>query len=368
MNTLFKKWSLICFVFIFSNAKGQDPKFISIEKIFQLGDFRLENDLILPHAFIKFATYGKLNKEKNNVLVLPSSYGADYRSYDFLIGSDKAIDTNQYFVILTQLFANGHSSSPSNTKAPFDGPRFPNTTILDNVKAQYALVHDYLNVKKIKAVIGFSMGAQQAFQWAISYPNYVQSIIPFCGTAKTYPHGFARLEAAISTIEADDKFNNGNYTTQPIAGLKAWSLHWASWFLSQEWYRQEKFKTFGNKSVNAFLQARIEKDKDVDANDRIAQAKTWQSHDISKNTNFNGDIEKALSSIPCKVLYMPSLTDLYFPIAEVEYEKAFIKQVVYIPIPSIWGHLAGAGINPEDNLFLNKQIRSFLLNATPPVK
>lgn len=364
---MIKKLTLLLFTFLFfQSLLGQRTN--SIEKTLQIVDFKLDNEIVFSNAFIKYVTYGTLNKAKDNAILMPSSYGSDYNGYNFLLGKENAIDTTAYFVILPQLFANGHSSSPSNSLSPFNGPSFPEITIQDNVRAQYLLVKNYFKINSLKAVIGFSMGAQQAFQWAVSYPNYVQSIISFCGTAKTYPHGFARLEAAISTIEADDKFNNGNYTTQPIAGLKAWSLHWASWFLSQEWYRQEKFKTFGNKSVNAFLQARIEKDKDVDANDRIAQAKTWQSHDISKNTNFNGDIEKALSSIPCKVLYMPSLTDLYFPIAEAEYEKAFIKQVVYIPIPSIWGHLAGAGINPEDNLFLNKQIRSFLLNATPPVK
>lgn len=357
---MIKKSSLLlfCLFYIFQSLQGQNST--SIEKTFQLDSFKLENNIVLPNAFIKYVTYGKLNDKKNNVLILPSSFGADYRSYDFLIGPDKAIDTTKYFIILTQHFANGFSASPSNTKAPFDGPRFPTTTIRDNVKAQYALVHDFLNVQEVKSVIGFSMGAQQAFQWAVSYPNYVQSIIPFCGTAKTYPHGFARLESAISTIEADAQFKNGDYQTQPIAGLKAWSLHWASWFLSQEWYRQEKFKVFGNQSVNEFLQVQIEKDKQVDANDRIAQARTWQLHDISKYVDFNRDIEYALKSIQCKVLYMPSITDLYFPLNEAEYEKAFIKNLIYKPIPSIWGHLAGAGINPEDNLYLNNQIKYFL--------
>lgn len=362
LRFMFKTWMLLLFLssFIFESLSGQNRNLNSIEKTFQLHGFKLENNIELPNAFIKYVTYGKLNKEKNNVLVLPSSYGADYTSYDFLIGPEKAIDTSKYFVILTQLFANGHSSSPSNTSPPFDGPRFPITTIFDNVKAQYILVHDFLKVQEVKSVIGFSMGAQQAFQWAVSYPNYVQSIIPFCGTAKTYPHGFARLESAISTIEADAQFKKGDYQTQPIVGLKAWSLHWASWFLSQEWYRQEKFKIFGNHSVNEFLQMRVEKDKQVDANDRIAQARTWQLHDISKYADFNKDIEYALKSIQCKVLYMPSATDLYFPINEAEYEKAFIKNLIYKPIPSIWGHLAGAGINPEDNLYLNTQILSFL--------
>lgn len=355
---------LLCLIifscFLNSNLFAQKIRSNSIEKTFQLGSFTFENGYTIPNAYIKYATYGKLNKERNNVIVLPSSFGADYTSYAFLMGQNKAIDTNKWFVILPELFANGRSSSPSNTPYPFDGPRFPQISINDNVIAQYKLIHEFLNISSIKAVIGFSMGAQQAFQWALNYPSFVQSIVPFCGTAKTYPHGYLRLESAIATIETDENFKEGDYKYPPMKGLKAWSLHWASWFLSQEWYRKEKYKELGAKSLIDFLFMRINADSKADANDRIAQALTWQQFDISKNEKFKGNIEKALSSIHAKILYMPSTTDLYFPIEEAAYEKAFLKHITFQPIPSIWGHLAGAGINPDDNKFINRHIHSFL--------
>ncbi len=76
---------------------------------------------------------------------------------------------------------------------------------------------------------------------------------------------------------------------------------------------------------------------------------------------FDGDHERALRSIRASVLYMPGQTDLYFPIGDAEYERQFIRRVQFVPVPSIWGHMAGAGGNPADNAFLNAEIRKALL-------
>lgn len=355
--------SIFSFSFLFLsfvNTFSQTSTKTTIEKTFWLGDFRLESGTLLPKAYVKYVTYGSLNKDKNNAILIPSWYSADYTGYNFLIGTEKALDTTKYFLILTELFANGHSSSPSNTPPPFNGPLFPLTSIRDNVKATYELITKQFELTQLKAVIGYSMGAQQAFQWALSYPQAVESIVAYCGTAKTYPHGYARLESAISTIKADTAWNNGFYSKPPLKGLRAWSLHWASWFLSQTWYRKELYKQMGFPTVDDFLNWRIKSDEVSDANDRIAQAITWEKHDISKTTPFNGDIEKALAAIKCKVLYMPCQTDMYFPVEDAEYERQFIPNVEFVPIISIWGHLAGIGINLEDNDFLNDKIGSFL--------
>jgi len=88
--------------------------------------------------------------------------------------------------------------------------------------------------------------------------------------------------------------------------------------------------------------------------------RTWQQHNIGNTPGFNGDVEQALRSIKVPFLYMPSVTDLYFPINDATYEQAFIPQVVFKPIPSLWGHTAGAASNPEDAKFLNENISEFL--------
>ena len=98
----------------------------------------------------------------------------------------------------------------------------------------------------------------------------------------------------------------------------------------------------------------------ADANNYILQARTWALHDVGTTPGFGGDVEKALRSIRAPLLYMPSATDLYFPLADATYEAAFIPQVTLLPIPSLWGHPAGAGASPADKAFLNRNIARFL--------
>src|SRR5204863_70064 len=85
----------------------------------------------------------------------------------------RALDPARYFIVATEMFGSGGSSSPSNTPAPFDGPRFPRVAIRDDVEASRRVLRDGLGVRHVRAVIGFSMGAQQAFQWAASHPDEV---------------------------------------------------------------------------------------------------------------------------------------------------------------------------------------------------
>jgi homoserine O-acetyltransferase len=98
----------------------------------------------------------------------------------------------------------------------------------------------------------------------------------------------------------------------------------------------------------------------ADANDYILQARTWERHDVGKTKGFDGDVEKALGSIQKPFLYMPSATDLYFPLTDATYEKGFMKTVTFLPIPSLWGHPAGAAASPEDAKFLNENIGRFI--------
>lgn len=165
--------------------------FLSID----ISDFQFENGTVLPRATVMYATLGTLNANRDNVVLLPSHYMADSSGYEWLIGPGKALDPERQFLVATELFSNGNSSSPSNTPAPFDGVRFPETSIRDNVEAVHRLLTQELEVKHLTAVIGFSMGAQQAFQWAVSHPNFIDRIVATAGTAKSWPHGIVRLES-----------------------------------------------------------------------------------------------------------------------------------------------------------------------------
>jgi homoserine O-acetyltransferase len=326
-------------------------------------DFHTESGAVLPEARLVYTTLGKLSAAGDNAVLLPSHYMATFSGYNWLIGSapQRALDPAHRFLIMTELFGNGRSSSPSNTPEPFHGPRFPIMTIRDNVAAVHRLLTQELRVNHLRAVIGFSMGAEQAFQWAVSHPTFMDAIVATSGTAKCYGHGYVRLEGQIAALTTDPAWQDGEYRTPPVKGLEAFGLVWAGWLYSQEWWRQELWRT-NSPAGTTFDQAwqAFRKRFSADANDYILQARTWQRHDVGTTPGFDGDTERALRSIKARVLYMPSETDLYFPLSDARYEQAFIKEVTFLPIPSLWGHTAGAASNPADLKFLNENVTRFL--------
>jgi homoserine O-acetyltransferase len=330
---------------------------------FTIANFKTESGVTLPVAHIVYGTYGHLNAAKDNAVLMPSHYMANLRGYEWLIGTERALDPSKLFLVTTELFGNGRSSSPSNTPEPFHGPRFPVMTIRDNIEAVHRLLTEELKITHLQALIGFSMGAQQAFQWAVSYPDFADRIVATSGTAKTYPHGVVRLEGQIAALTADPTFQNGDYTAPPAKGIEAFGMVWAAWLYSQEWWRKELWRTTAQPGTT-FEQTMDRYRKrfipGADANDLILQMRTWEKHDVGTTPGFNGDTERALRSIKVPLLYMPSETDLYFPVGDARYEAPFIAHVTLMPIPSLWGHTAGAASNPADGKFLNENIARFL--------
>lgn len=339
-----------------------------VQHDFVIDDFVLESKAVLPNARIVYGTYGTLDAAADNAILLPSHYMANMHGYEWLIGPGKALDPTKMFLVATELFGNGRSSSPSNTPDPLHGRHFPVTTIRDNVEAVHRLLVEQLHIKHLRAVIGFSMGAQQALQWAVSYPEYMDRIVATSGTAKTYGHGIVRLEGQIAALTEDPAFAGGDYKSEPVRGIEATSLVWLGWLYSQEWWRDELWRT-ENPPGATFQQAvdRYKKEffEGADANDLILQMRTWESNDVGRTPPFAGDVTAALRSIRAKVLYMPSATDMYFPVEDARWEAQFIRHCVFLPIPSLWGHPAGAGASPADAAFLNRNIADFLADPGP---
>ena len=325
--------------------------------------FKTESGVELPEAHVVYGTYGHLNAAGDNAVLLPSHYMADMKGYEWLIGPGKALDPTKLFLVTSELFGNGRSSSPSNTPEPYHGPRFPVMTIRDNVEAVHRLLTEELHVRHLRAVIGFSMGAQQAFQWSVSYPDFMDRIVATAGTAKTYGHGIVRLEGQIAALTADPTFNKGDYKDEPVVGIQAFSVVWTGWLFSQEWWRRELWRTdpsMGKTFQEVLDGFRTNFIPNADANNLILQMRTWESNDVGNTASFHGDVEAALRSIKAQVLYMPSETDLYFPLTDARYEAAFIAHCQLLPIPSLWGHPAGAGASPEDEKFINEHVASLM--------
>ena len=139
---------------------------------FELGDFEFDSGITLPNAKLAFKTQGTLNAAKDNVILFPHMWSGTSKSMEIFIGEDRPINPKKFFIILPGQFANGFSSSPSNTPPPFYRAVFPNVTVYDNVVCQHRLMTERFDIKRIKLVLGFSMSAQQAYQWAASYPTW----------------------------------------------------------------------------------------------------------------------------------------------------------------------------------------------------
>ena len=331
-------------------------------EIFDLGNIKLLSGDVIESARLAYKTYGTLNANCDNVVLLPTFYTGTHKRNEGYFGSGRAIDPSTHFIVSINMFGNGLSSSPSNTPSPQDGPHFPLITLWDNVACQHKLLTEHLGVKRIALVTGWSMAGCQAYQWGAQYPDMINAILPFCSSAKTSPHNFVFLEGAKASLCADHNWQNGNYSSPPIKGLKAFARVYAGWAFSQTFYREELYEKLGFNTIEDLL-VDWENDhiENWDANNLLTKLATWQANDISFGPLYKNDIKKALQSIRARTIIIPCTQDLYFPPEDNLIEAQHIPNAEIRPYDSPWGHCAA---NPgNDHGFeveLDKGIKDLL--------
>src|ERR1700682_1758396 len=178
-------------------------------EIYDLGDFRFQRGATVRSCKLAYKVFGKLNVDKNNVIVYPTWYSGQHYDNEWLIGSGMALDPDRYFIIIPNMFGNGLSSSPSNVGPPHDRGRFPGVTATDNVRMQRRLLTERLGIERIALVYGWSMGGQQAYHWAALFPDMVERIAVVCGSARTAPHNLVFLEGINYALIADTAWRVG---------------------------------------------------------------------------------------------------------------------------------------------------------------
>jgi homoserine O-acetyltransferase len=331
-------------------------------EIFEAGDVTLQSGDVLPAVRVVYVTHGTLNAARDNAILFPTHYTGTHASNAWAIGPGMALDPAKYFIVVPNMLGNGVSSSPSNTPAPFDGPRFPLVTVRDNVLLQHRLLTEVLGIDQLALVVGHSMGAQQAFQWGALFSGMVQRIAPICGSARTSRHNWLFLEGCKSALVASEGFAGGDYAAPPVVGIRAFARVYAGWAWSQTFFREQLDReVLGLPSMEAFL-AHVWEPNFLahDANNLLAMLATWQAADISADPEFAGDFAAALGAISAKTLIMPCRTDLYFPPEDSEIEVAHMPHAELRIIPSVWGHMAGGGVNPADRAFINTTLGELL--------
>ena len=331
-------------------------------EIFDLGDIRLLSGEILKSARLAYKTYGALNSNGNNVILLPTFYTGTHKRNEGFFGPNRAINPNTHFIISVNMFGNSLSSSPSNTPPPHDGPNFPLITLWDNVACQHKLLTEHLGVKNIALVAGWSMAGCQAYQWAAQFPDMVKAILPFCSSAKTSPHNFVFLEGLKTALCADQNWKEGNYSNPPVKGLKAFARVYAGWAFSQTFYREKLYKKLGFNTIEDLL-VDWENDhiENWDANNLLTKLATWQTSDISFGPHYKNNIIKALQSIRARTILIPCTQDLYFRLEDNFFESQHIANAELRPYDSPFGHcVANPGNDQNFEAKLDKSINDLL--------
>jgi homoserine O-acetyltransferase len=332
--------------------------------IYHAGDITLQSGVVLSDARLSWKTHGTLSPARDNVIVYPTSYGAQHPDLEWLIGPDGVLDPTRWFIVIFDMFGNGLSSSPA------DRTDYPTlVTVFDNVQAQHRALHELFGVEHVACVYGWSMGALQAYHWAALFPDMVDRIVVNCGVSRTAVHNQVFLRSLMATLEAAPQhIGNGRFSAEPGAAKRAFGRIYAGWGLSQDFYRaglhlaSAPQPNLGAPDLETFLRTDWEARFGArPAANLYAQLRTWDAADISANELYDGDLERALRAIHARVLLMPGETDLYFRVADNAAELPLLANAELKPIPSIWGHRAGnPAVIPADEQFIKQAVRDWL--------
>ena len=290
-------------------------------EIFDLGDVVLQGGATLRDAKLAYKTYGELNADKSNAIVYPTWYSGRHWDNEWLIGEGMALDPANYFIIVPNMLGNGLSSSPSNTPPPYDKARFPNVTFYDQVQQQHKLVTEKFGIETLPLVTGWSMGAGQTYQWAVSFPDMVAARVPVLrlvedqraqhrvpGGREGRAHRRCGVQGRLVRREArQGAAGRGTRLCRLglLAGVLLGPVYKEMGFSSLEDFLVGFWEGF-------FLDRR-------DPNNLLTMLWTWQHGNVGNTPGFDGDQVKALQSIKAKTIVLPAEKDLYFPPEDEEF-------------------------------------------------
>jgi homoserine O-acetyltransferase/O-succinyltransferase len=296
-------------------------------KIAHLGDCPLENHDAIKDCQLGYRTFGALNESKSNVIVFPMWASGRSELVVPLVGPGKFLDSSKYYVIVIDAFANGVSSSPSNSTQQ---PRmaFPQITIHDMVVAEHKLLTEEFHLDHVFAVLGQSMGGMQTFDWIVSYPEFMDKAIPIVGSTKLASYDLILWQAEIEAVKRDPAWMGGNYKQNPSvpgdARIAALTLTTPA-YVNAQIHNGE----LPQRSVPGAVA--------MDANDHIRQAEAMIALDVSKGSN--GSMEQAAERVKAKVFIIVSKQDhTVTPGPALEFAKLLNAPTLVIDSPC--GHLA----------------------------
>ncbi|WP_217875311.1 E22 family MetX-like putative esterase [Pseudoalteromonas shioyasakiensis] len=369
-------WLVVFSCTAFGAANKADTMLVE-KQHFTTKDFTTVSGVTLEQVDIGWESYGKLNANKDNVILIThyfsgtSHAAGKYKAddalpgyWDAIIGPGKAIDTNKYYVISSDTLVNanwhdenvittGPASTNPKTGKPY-GLDFPVVTITDFVNVQKRLL-DSLGITKLHAVMGASMGSFQALEWATRYPDKVERLIHVIGAATMDAWTVAALEKWALPIRLDKNWQQGNYygKERPLDGLAATMLNITQDAMHPIIYNAS-FPDFNVLDEGALKDIRtLPKLNQVLAQRAMARAKTQDANHVLYlvrasqlfTAGMQSDLTTALKNVSAKTLLLPATNDLLLRPENMrtvfDTMKAAGKDVEISEIEGGWGHLDG---------------------------
>ncbi|MGL4634611.1 MAG: E22 family MetX-like putative esterase [Beijerinckiaceae bacterium] len=359
-------------------AAAAPPPMIVEKKVFEMPSLTTLGGKTIANVKVGWQSAGVLNADRSNAILITHFFSGNSHAFgkykaedaaagywDGLIGPGKAIDTNKYFVLSSDTLVNlntgmptvtttGPASTNPATGKPY-GMSFPVVGVGDFVNVQKALVES-LGIRKLHTVMGASMGALQAYDWAARYPSMVDRIIPVIGAAEASPWLIAWLDAWASPIRLDPKWNGGDYYGKepPNAGLadalKLVSLHANHWEWAQKSFGRSFAEGGKDPAVDMANRYRIETFLNTAG---AARAKVSDANHflylVSANQTFAPGgaqtVDEAAKKIKARTLLLYAPGDQVFPADWIKATEAALKAngtaVESMEIPGANGHLNG---------------------------
>jgi homoserine O-acetyltransferase len=270
------------------------------QQLARIGDLRLDSGKIIRDCAVGYRTFGRLNKDKSNAVLFPTAFGWRSAGLASRIGPGKLIDGEKYFVIVVDSLGDGISSSPSNSKSQ-PGLDFPEFSIRDMVSAERQLVVETLRLRRLRAVMGFSMGGAQAFQWAVSYPDFADKVVSIVGSPQLTTYDLLLWRAALLALESDPSWKEGRYTSQP-------PLHLMNMVQMLALQTPQYLVTHNPRGeYQKFESELVQGPDDLDANDTLRQIQALLSADVA--APFGGSLPAAAANVRSKTLVIVNKQD-----------------------------------------------------------
>ena len=271
---------------------------------FTISDFRLQNGEVMPEAIIAYCTRGTLAPDGRNAVLATHGYTSSHRmiesgtgssegSWSTLVGPGAPIDTNRDFVVCSNMLGSSYGSTNAASRDPRTGKpygsRFPHITVPDIVTAQRHLL-EHLGVKHLRAVVGPSYGGFQAFQWAVTFPDFMNGIVPVVTSPRA--QSTDRVATLRARFERNPNWHGGDYYDTP--GM----------FESLLELRVETLKRYGMPGSDEQI-TRVASvwAREFDANSLLILGRAMEGYDVTPD----------MQRIGVPVLYVLSRTDVLFP-------------------------------------------------------